>query len=80
MLIRYFYGNRIYDENFTQPFLQGDLPGHVDLHRLRQGQSGGAFWSLFAPCPENGSDFSNENYASSEFDSVDAHSQMLIIS
>ncbi|KAH7263908.1 membrane dipeptidase-domain-containing protein [Fusarium solani] len=65
MLIRYFYGNRIYEENFTQPFVEGGLPGHVDLHRLRQGQSGGAFWSLFAPCPKNGSDFSDENYASS---------------
>lgn len=79
MLIRYFYGNRIYEENFTQPFVEGGLPGHVDLHRLRQGQSGGAFWSLFAPCPANGSDFSDENYASSKSDCVHAHYQMLTI-
>ncbi|KAF4983633.1 hypothetical protein FZEAL_985 [Fusarium zealandicum] len=65
IVLRVFYGNHIYDDNFTRPFEQGELPGHVDLHRLRQGQSGGAFWSLFAPCPNNGSDFSDENYASS---------------
>ncbi|KAF4985106.1 hypothetical protein FDECE_16817 [Fusarium decemcellulare] len=65
LVLRILYGNHIYDENFTHPFEQGELPGHVDLHRLRQGQSGGAFWSLYAPCPQNGSDFSDENYASS---------------
>ncbi|KAM5342717.1 hypothetical protein ACJ41O_013683 [Fusarium nematophilum] len=65
LVVRFLHGNHIYDENFTQPFEQGSLPGHVDLHRLRQGQSGGAFWSLFAPCPKNGSDFSDENYAAS---------------
>lgn len=67
MLLRFLYGNHIYSENFTKPFEQGDLPGHVDLRRLREGQSGGAFWSLFAPCPKNGSDFSDDNYAESEF-------------
>ena len=70
--MRFAYGNQIYDENFTQPFEKGELPGHVDLHRLRQGQSGGAFWSLFAPCPSNGSDFSDENYASSKFTHIPA--------
>lgn len=65
VLLRAFFGNHIYHENFTKPFEQGDLPGHVDLQRLRLGQSGGAFWSLFAPCPENGTDFSDENYAAS---------------
>ncbi|KAH6892024.1 membrane dipeptidase-domain-containing protein [Thelonectria olida] len=65
VLLRWLYGNRINNENFTKPFEQGELPGHVDLKRLRAGQSGGAFWSLFAPCPANGSDFSDENYAAS---------------
>lgn len=65
IVLRFAYGNQIYDENFTQPFEQGELSGHVDLHRLRKGQSGGAFWSLFAPCPSNDSDFSDGNYASS---------------
>lgn len=37
----------------------------MDLPRLREGQNGGAFWSVFVPCPANGSDFSDENYATS---------------
>ncbi|KAK7402936.1 hypothetical protein QQX98_011288 [Neonectria punicea] len=65
MILRFVYGNHIYNDSFTQPFERGELPGHVDLQRLREGHSGGAFWSLFAPCPANGSDFSDENYASS---------------
>ncbi|KAM0558430.1 hypothetical protein ACHAPJ_004620 [Fusarium lateritium] len=65
LVVRFLYGNQIYHENFTQPFEQGELPGQVDLHRLRRGQSGGAFWSLYAPCPANDSDFSDENYAAS---------------
>ena len=39
---------------------------HVDLPRLREGQNGGAFWSVFVPCPANGTDFSDENYAESQ--------------
>lgn len=38
--------------------------GHVDLPRLRAGMNGGAFWSVFWPCPENGSDYSDGAYAS----------------
>ncbi|KAF5631397.1 membrane dipeptidase [Fusarium sp. NRRL 52700] len=79
IVLRFAYGNQIYDDNFTQPFEQGELPGHVDLHRLRQGQSGGAFWSLFAPCPSNGSDFSDKNYASSvqfTLDQIDVMSRL----
>ncbi|KAI0123130.1 membrane dipeptidase [Xylariales sp. AK1849] len=62
LIIRYLYGNHIYRENFTAPFEQGGLPMHVDLPRLRAGQNGGAFWSVYAPCPANGSDWSDENY------------------
>ncbi|KAI5461088.1 membrane dipeptidase-domain-containing protein [Mariannaea sp. PMI_226] len=65
VLIRYLYGNHINNEDFSKPFEQGELPGQVDLQRLRAGQSGGAFWSLYAPCPGNGTDFSDENYAAS---------------
>lgn len=36
---------------------------HVDLPRLAEGKNGGAFWSAFVPCPKNGLDFSDENYA-----------------
>ncbi|PHH53130.1 Dipeptidase 1 [Ceratocystis fimbriata CBS 114723] len=63
--IREHYNNHIYYDNFSQPFSQGGLLGHVDIPRLREGQNGGAFWSVFTPCPDNGSDFSDENYAAS---------------
>ena len=59
------FNNHIYNENFTKPFEEGGLAMHVDLPRLREGQNGGAFWSVFTPCPENGTDFSEENYAAS---------------
>ena len=39
--------------------------GHVDLPRLKKGKNGGAFWSAFVPCPEDGLDFTDENYAAS---------------
>ncbi|KAH9910024.1 membrane dipeptidase [Xylariomycetidae sp. FL2044] len=65
ILIRFGYNNHIYQENFTQAFTKDGLPMHVDLPRLRKGQNGGAFWSVYAPCPENGSDYSDENYAAS---------------
>lgn len=60
--IRAFFGNHINEKNFTTGWEDGTLPGHVDLARLRAGMNGGAFWSLFWPCPANGSDFSDENY------------------
>ncbi|KAF2676055.1 hypothetical protein K458DRAFT_194217 [Lentithecium fluviatile CBS 122367] len=41
--IRWAHSNRIYLDNFTKPFEEGTLGGEVDLHRLRQGHSGGAF-------------------------------------
>ena len=63
--VRAIYGNHIYNSNFTEAFENGELFGHVDLARLREGLSGGAFWSVFAPCPEDGDDFSDENYAPS---------------
>jgi membrane dipeptidase len=42
------------------------MPMHVDLPRLKEGMNGGAFWSAFVPCPSNGSDFSDKNYADGE--------------
>ncbi|KAL2879446.1 hypothetical protein SGCOL_005311 [Colletotrichum sp. CLE4] len=65
ILVRGFFNNHIYEKNFTEPFENGGLVGHVDLPRLRKGQNGGAFWSVYTPCPANGSDFSDENYAES---------------
>ncbi|CAJ2507864.1 Uu.00g090500.m01.CDS01 [Anthostomella pinea] len=65
IFIRLFYNNHIYQKNFTEPFEEGGMAMHVDLPRLREGLNGGAFWSVFTPCPANGSDYSDENYASS---------------
>ncbi|KXJ93159.1 membrane dipeptidase [Microdochium bolleyi] len=65
ILIRFLYNNQIYGKKFTEPFEKGGMPAHVDLPRLREGLNGGAFWSVFTPCPENGTDWSDENYAAS---------------
>ncbi|KAH6689525.1 membrane dipeptidase [Plectosphaerella plurivora] len=65
ILIRFLYDNHVYAKNFTEPFEHGGMTGHVDLPRLHEGQNGGAFWSVFVPCPANGTDFSDENYAAS---------------
>ena len=65
IMIRAFYNNHIYNETFSKPFADGGLLGHVDIPRLRAGMNGGAFWSVFWPCPENGTDFSDANYAPS---------------
>ncbi|CAI4210453.1 unnamed protein product [Parascedosporium putredinis] len=65
ILIRALYNNHIYQENFTDPFENGGFYGHVDLPRLRKGLNGGFFWSVFVPCPADGDDFSDENYAES---------------
>ena len=61
--IRAVYGNQIYGDNFTQPFENGGMVAHFDLPRAEKGQLGGAFWSAFMPCPADGLDFSDENYA-----------------
>lgn len=42
------------------------MPYHVDLPRLKAGKVGGAFWSAFTPCPADGLDFSDDNYAESK--------------
>ncbi|KAL2157550.1 hypothetical protein VTH06DRAFT_5927 [Thermothelomyces fergusii] len=60
--IRAYYNNHIYNESFSKPFAEGGLGGHVDIPRLRESLSGGAFWSAFWPCPANGSDYADENY------------------
>ncbi|MCJ1282028.1 hypothetical protein MMC26_001351 [Xylographa opegraphella] len=63
IMVRYIYNNKIYDERFTEPFEKGGLKFHVDLPRLKEGRSGGAFWSAYVGCPKNGTDFSDANYA-----------------
>ncbi|KAK6436694.1 hypothetical protein LTR95_007115 [Oleoguttula sp. CCFEE 5521] len=63
ILIRALYKNEIYESNFTQAFDKGGLAGHVDVPRLTAGKQGGAFWSAFVPCPADGFDFTDANYA-----------------
>lgn len=63
ILIRFLNNNQIYGEDFTKPFEEGGMSGHVDLPRLKQGMNGGLFLSVFVPCPTKGSDFSDANYA-----------------
>ena len=65
-MVRELFHNRVNDRNFTETFVTGNFPGHVDIPRLKQGRVGGTFWSVFVPCPKNGSDFSDENYAASK--------------
>jgi hypothetical protein len=60
------YNNHIYNDDFSKPFTEGGMAGHVDLPRLKQGKVGGAFWSAFVPCPANGTDFSDSVYAPSK--------------
>lgn len=66
MVVRMKYHNRIYGDDFTAPFTNGTLAGHVDLPRLSEGKVGGTFWSVFVECPKDGMDFSDENYATSK--------------
>ncbi|KAH6879875.1 microsomal dipeptidase precursor [Thelonectria olida] len=62
-VIRSTFNNHIYSSSFADPFVRGNLTGHVDLPRLAEGKVGGTFWSVYVDCPANVSDFSNENYA-----------------
>lgn len=64
--IRYLFNNHISEGKFPKLFEDGGLPMHLDLPRLRSGQSGGAFWSVFVECPKDGQDISTENQAESE--------------
>lgn len=71
IMIRALYGNHINNESFQVPFETGKTPGHVDLTRLRAGQNGGAFWSLYWMCPDNMTDFGDDIYAPSKLSSHD---------
>lgn len=65
--MRALYNNHIYGDDFRKGFEQDGLPQHVDLPRLRAGKNGGAFWSVYVACPANGTDYSDDNYAESEW-------------
>lgn len=68
--IRERFNNHINNDEFRNGFERDGLPQHVDLPRLRAGKNGGAFWSVFTPCPKNGTDFSDENYVASVRDTL----------
>ncbi len=67
IFIRAAYNNHINNETFKHEFENGGLPMHVDLPRLKEGMNGGAFWSAFVPCPADGNNFDDSNYANCEF-------------
>ncbi|KAI2674671.1 hypothetical protein DTO012A7_9093 [Penicillium roqueforti] len=54
-LIRGFYDNQL--DIRLDP--EKDLVGHVDFKRLREGKSGGAFWSVYIDCPDS-DDFTDD--------------------
>lgn len=61
ILLREKYKNQIDNEEWKAAFENGTLAGDVDLKRLRDGQSGGAFWSVWIPCPKDASDLTDES-------------------
>lgn len=63
ILLRALYGDKLYGNNFTESWEKGGLPMHVDVPRLKAGKQSGAFWSAFIPCPADGFNFSDQNYA-----------------
>ncbi|CAK7239856.1 MAG: hypothetical protein STHCBS139747_001291 [Sporothrix thermara] len=70
IFIREVFNNHINNATFRAGFERDGLPMHVDLPRLRAGKNGGAFWSVFTPCPQNGSDLSDGNYVDSVRDTL----------
>ncbi|KAF2084220.1 hypothetical protein K490DRAFT_49703 [Saccharata proteae CBS 121410] len=60
---RILYDGNITSDDFRSKFERGGMELQVDKPRLEESKIGGVFWSAFMPCPANGSDFSNENYA-----------------
>ncbi|PWY98533.1 hypothetical protein BCV70DRAFT_201850 [Testicularia cyperi] len=64
VLAKYRYNNKISDIPFDQAaHKNGSWPmqGHVDLPRLREGKSGGFFWSAYVPCPDPS--YEQDNFA-----------------
>ncbi|KAL0956212.1 hypothetical protein HGRIS_002369 [Hohenbuehelia grisea] len=60
ILTRYYYAN-----NVTAIDLEGNMPAHVDIPRLRQGKVGGFFWSVYVDCAapkDEGEDFVNSTW------------------
>ncbi|KAF8906470.1 membrane dipeptidase-domain-containing protein [Gymnopilus junonius] len=41
-----------YSNNASAVDLESEMPGHVDIPRLRKGKVGGFFWSTYVSCPD----------------------------
>lgn len=80
ILVQGKFRGKIDNGEWKQSFKNGPFPGHVDIARLRAGLSGGAFWSVYYPCPNNASDFSRDNLASQvqgTYDQIDLMTRIL---
>ncbi len=67
-LMRYLYKNRVYSSNVSL-----DMPGfpfHVDIPRLKAGQVGGVFWSVFTECPLGENSTYNRTEPSKSYEQV----------
>ncbi|OJJ45955.1 hypothetical protein ASPZODRAFT_152900 [Penicilliopsis zonata CBS 506.65] len=64
--IRAFWGNHIYQGNFSA---DQELYGQVDFVRLQQGGVTGQFWSVYVPCPSDTS-MTDESYGVSVRDTL----------
>ncbi|OCH84240.1 hypothetical protein OBBRIDRAFT_799256 [Obba rivulosa] len=54
-----------YHNNVSAVDLNSQMPGHVDIPRLREGKVGGFFWSTYVGCPE-------ESYEDDHYDFLNA--------
>ncbi|KAH8079421.1 membrane dipeptidase-domain-containing protein [Cristinia sonorae] len=55
----------LYRNNASAFDLEKEIPGHVDIPRLRKGQVGGFFWSAYVSCPNpdiEGKDYLNSTW------------------
>ncbi|EIN11969.1 hypothetical protein PUNSTDRAFT_50766 [Punctularia strigosozonata HHB-11173 SS5] len=55
----------LYSNNVTAIDLEKEMPAHVDIPRLKKGQVGGFFWSVYVGCPDGdsaGPDFLNATW------------------
>lgn len=51
-----------YANNVSAFDLNGRMPGHVDIPRLREGKVGGFFWSVYVDCKPEGPYFTKPSY------------------
>jgi membrane dipeptidase len=73
MLLRFLRNNSIYsDFEFDK-----ELAGDTDLPRLRKGQVGGQFWSVFVPCPKNESDFLQTDGVRDTLEQIDVTKRLI---